>query len=211
MALNPITQLMQDWRAGAEGAEAQLLKMVYPAMKEIAGRQLRHAKQFTLRPTELANDVFMQMRKNFGQDAENSTQFYALAAHMIRCIVVDHIREVQAQKRGSQFEIVTLEFASAVTVDNTVERSDWLALDCALNSLFPRMFPRTPIFTNQNASVLKTAGIPTFFQSNPLKTQAKTIPNPTPPAAIAANKIIQCRPKSCSKVVQNQCQTTCVD
>lgn len=135
MALNPITQLMKDWRTGAEGAEAQLLKMVYPAMKEIAGRQLRHAKQFTLRPTELANDVFMQMRKNFGQDTQNSTQFYALAAHMIRCIIVDHIREVQAQKRGWQFEIVTLEFAGAETVENAVERTDWLALDSALNSL----------------------------------------------------------------------------
>ena len=135
MAANPITQLIHDWRAGSEGAEAQLLKMVYPAMKEIAGRQLRQAKQFTLRPTELANDVFMQMRKSFGQDTENSTQFYALAAHMIRCIIVDHIREVQALKRGSEFEIVTLEFASTETVENAVERTDWLALDSALNSL----------------------------------------------------------------------------
>lgn len=85
MALKPITQLINDWRSGADGAEEKLLKMVYPAMKEIAGRQLRQAKQFTLRPTELANDVFMQMRKTFGLDTENSTQFYALAAHMIRC------------------------------------------------------------------------------------------------------------------------------
>ncbi len=135
MALNPITQLMHDWRMGAEGAETRLLKMVYPAMKEIAGRQLRQAKQFTLRPTELANDVFMQMRKSFGQDTENSTQFYALAAHMIRCIIVDHIREVKAQKRGSEFEIVTLEFARQETVENEVELTDWLALDSALTSL----------------------------------------------------------------------------
>lgn len=135
MAHKPITQLINDWRTGADGAETLLLKMVYPVMKEIAGRQLRQAKQFTLRPTELANDVFMQMRKTYGQDTANSTQFYALAAHMIRCIIVDHIREVQAQKRGSQFEIVTLEFASAETVENAVDRTDWLALDSALNLL----------------------------------------------------------------------------
>ena len=135
MAHKPITQLINDWRTGADGAETLLLKMVYPVMKEIAGRQLRQAKQFTLRPTELANDVFMQMRKTYGQDTANSTQFYALAAHMIRCIIIDHIREVQAQKRGSQFEIVTLEFASAETVENAVDRTDWLALDSALNSL----------------------------------------------------------------------------
>jgi RNA polymerase sigma factor (TIGR02999 family) len=135
VAFNPITQLMQDWRAGTEGAEAQLLKLVYPAMKEIAGRQLRKARQFTLRPTELANDVFMQMRKSFGQDTENSTQFYALAAHMIRCFIVDHIREVQAQKRGTQFEIVSLEFAGTVIVEQAAETTDWLALDIALTSL----------------------------------------------------------------------------
>ncbi len=135
MALKPITQLISDWRSGADGAEEKLLKMVYPAMKEIAGRQLRQAKQFTLRPTELANDVFMQMRKTFGQDTENSTQFYALAAHMIRCFIVDHIRAVQAQKRGSEFEIVTLEFASTQTAEPNIERTDWLALDNALNSL----------------------------------------------------------------------------
>jgi RNA polymerase sigma factor (TIGR02999 family) len=135
MALNPITQLIHDWRAGAQGAEAELLKMVYPAMKEIAGRQLRQAKQFTLRPTELANDVFMQMRKSFGQDTDNSTQFYALAAHMIRCFIVDHIREVQAKKRGFEFELVTLEFASTVVTDEPTERTDWLALDAALESL----------------------------------------------------------------------------
>ena len=48
---NPITQLIQDWRAGSDGAEAQLLKMVYPAMKQIAGRQLRrvHADAQKLR------------------------------------------------------------------------------------------------------------------------------------------------------------------
>ena len=135
MALKPITQLINDWRAGADGAEEKLLKMVYPVMKEIAHKQLRHSRQFTLRPTELANDVFMQMRKSFGQDTENSTQFYALAAHMIRCFIVDHIRAVQAQKRGSGFEIVTLEFASAETVENAIERTDWLALDSALVSL----------------------------------------------------------------------------
>ena len=135
MTLNPITQLMQEWRSGVVDAETQLLKMVYPAMKEIASRQLRQAKQFTLRPTELANDVFMQMRKTFGQDTANSKQFYALAAHMIRCIIVDHIRAVQAQKRGAEFGLVTLEFASAEVVDNGIEPTDWLALDRALISL----------------------------------------------------------------------------
>jgi RNA polymerase sigma-70 factor, ECF subfamily len=132
---NPITQLIQDWRTGVDGAETQLLKMVYPAMKQIAGRQLRQAGQFTLRPTELANDVFMQMRKSYGRDTENSTQFYALAAHMIRCFIVDHVRQSLAKKRGAGFEIVSLEFAVEASADEPVETADWLALDIALNAL----------------------------------------------------------------------------
>jgi len=130
-----ITQLIQDWREGVDGAEAQLLKIVYPAMKAIAFQQLRKSKQFTLRPTELASDVFMQMRKNFGQDTENTKQFYALAAHMIRCFIVDHIREAMAKKRGADFEMVSLEFASAAVVENPVQFTDWLALDNALIAL----------------------------------------------------------------------------
>ena len=77
----------------------------------------------------------MQMRKSYGRDTENSTQFYALAAHMIRCFIVDHVRQSLAQKRGSAFEIVSLEFASTAIAEDAVETSDWLALDGALNAL----------------------------------------------------------------------------
>ena len=117
MALKPITQLINDWRSGADGAEEKLLKMVYPAMKEIAGRQLRQAKQFTLRPTELANDVFMQMRKTFGQDTENSTQFYALAAHMIRCpggAALFYVVEHQGIARMTILKVVLMLVANGV-------------------------------------------------------------------------------------------------
>ena len=136
MALKPITQLINDWRTGTEGAEEKLLKMVYPAMKEIAGRQLRQAKQFTLRPTELANDVLMQMREGAGLDAESTKHFYALAARMIRFLIVDHIRANQAQKRGSDIVFVELEFAeSEAGNDNPADKLDWLALDAALIEL----------------------------------------------------------------------------
>ena len=136
MALKPITQLINDWRTGTEGAEEKLLKMVYPAMKEIAGRQLRQAKQFTLRPTELANDVLMQMREGAGLDAESTKHFYALAARMIRFLIVDHIRANQAQKRGSDVVFVELEFAeSEAGNDNPADKLDWLALDAALVEL----------------------------------------------------------------------------
>ena len=130
-----VTQLIQDWRAGSTTAEAELLKMVYPSIKEIAGRQLRKSKQLTLRPTELANDVFMKMREQTGWGTENSSQFYALAARIIRFLIVDHIRERLTEKRGSGHEFVELEFATSVPATNTPENFDWLALDDALTAL----------------------------------------------------------------------------
>ncbi len=136
MASSPITQLIHDWRSGVDGSEAQLLKLVYPAMKEIAGRQLRQAKQFTLRPTELANDVFMQMREGAGMDAVSTKHFYALAARMIRFLIVDHIRANQAQKRSAGFAFVEVEFAvSEVDGRDPAQQLDWLALDAALIEL----------------------------------------------------------------------------
>lgn len=136
MALNPITELISDWRTGADGAEDRLLKIVYPALKEIAGRQLRQAKQFTLRPTQLANDALMQMREGAGVDAGSSKHFYALAARMIRFLIVDHIRANQAQKRGSDVEFIELEFAaSEAGGTNPADKLDWLALDQALVEL----------------------------------------------------------------------------
>jgi RNA polymerase sigma factor (TIGR02999 family) len=136
VTLSPITQLIHDWRAGVDGAEAQLLKLVYPAMKEIAGRQLRQANQLTLRPTELANDVFMKMRAGAGLDAASTKHFYALAARMIRFLIVDHIRANQAQKRGAGISFVELEFAAAHEgATDPAERLDWLALDAALLEL----------------------------------------------------------------------------
>lgn len=136
MALNPITELISDWRAGSDGAEAKLLKMVYPAMKEIAGRHLRQANQLTLRPTQLANDVLMQMREGAGLDAQSTKHFYALAARMIRFLIVDHIRANQAQKRGSDVVFVELEFAASEAGGiNPADNLDWLALDTALVAL----------------------------------------------------------------------------
>ncbi len=134
--MSNITALMSDWRAGQPGAESALLKHVYPVIKQIAGRHLRNSKQFTLRPTELANDVFMQIRaggENIG--VENSKQFYALAARMVRFLIVDHIREARAQKRGSEFEVVELKFAENTAIDEHRAPTDWVALDQALTAL----------------------------------------------------------------------------
>jgi RNA polymerase sigma factor (TIGR02999 family) len=130
-----LTQLIFAWRNGDSAAETDLFRHVYPIMKEIAYKHLRATKQQTLRPTELANDVLMQIRAGeAGFDFANSAQFYTLSARMIRCLIVDHVRDVKAMKRGRDYELVELDFGKEVAADQQ-NQTDWMALDQALTAL----------------------------------------------------------------------------
>ena len=133
--MSSITQLISSWRAGDSKAETELLKLVYPEIKIIARQQLRKNRQCTLRPTEIANDVFMKLRGESGASTNNSAQLYALSAHMIRCFIVDHIRQAQALKRGSDYELINLDFAKPDFSEASFGPMDWLTLDEALNAL----------------------------------------------------------------------------
>jgi RNA polymerase sigma factor (TIGR02999 family) len=130
-----VTTLLTQWRAGNNDAETALLNTVYPVIKAIAFKQLRQAGNFTLRPTELANDAFMQMRQQANLSVENSGHFYAIAARMIRYLIVDHIRERTAQKRGGNVEFIDLELAREQGSGDPLEKFDWLGLDTALGAL----------------------------------------------------------------------------
>ena len=99
---------------------------------------LTRSSQWTLRPTELANDVLMALRAGEAESSfnfNNSAQLFTLAARMIRCMVVDHIREARAKKRGGEVEWVELELAGNEAIEEDGRKLDWLALDQALKAL----------------------------------------------------------------------------
>lgn len=136
--MSGLTRLISQWRQGDAAAEAALFRDVYPILREMASGQLRKSSQWTLRPTELANDVLMALRAGEAESSHtynNSAQLFALAARMIRCMVVDHIREASAKKRGSEIEWVAFEFAANEAVHEDGRQLDWLALDEALKAL----------------------------------------------------------------------------
>lgn len=129
-----LTKLITEWQAGEKAAEGELLKLVYPAMRAIASKQLRFQQQWTLRPTELANDVFMKLRSEVDVEFSDSIQLYGLVARMIRFEIVDHIRQRSSKKRGSDFSFVNLEHAAGLSSPQ-MQNPDWLALDHALTQL----------------------------------------------------------------------------
>jgi RNA polymerase sigma factor (TIGR02999 family) len=131
---NALTQLIQRWQNGEQDAEKQVCAAILPYIHAQAALQLRNHKQRTLRATELADDVFIELRDCF--DAfSNTREIKSLSVRMVRMAIIGHIRSRMAQKRGSQFQYVELSSAVNVAQPESITDHDWLLLDLALNDL----------------------------------------------------------------------------
>lgn len=129
-----ITRLLQDWRGGDRRAEAQLLDCIYPALRRLARQRLARSGQVTLRATELANDAYFELARQREVPFQNRAHFYAIAAHAIRRLLVDHLRERSALKRGGDLLRVTLQ-AGDEPVAPAADLADALDLDRLLERL----------------------------------------------------------------------------
>jgi RNA polymerase sigma factor (TIGR02999 family) len=127
-----VTQLLLDWRNGDQRALDQLMPLVYDELHRLAEHYMRSERpDHTLQPTALVHEAYLRL---MGMDVplENRVHFFAIAAQVMRRILVDHARKYQYAKRGSGARKVSLDEA----IDLTEERSaDLIALDDALKSL----------------------------------------------------------------------------
>ena len=133
-----VTVLLADLSAGLPGAADRLAAVVMAELRRIADRAMRRESDgHTLQPTELVDEALMRLLGQRSATWANRSQFYAVAAQMIRRILVDHARQRHRLKRDHGVR-VTLEEG----VTESPERSrDLLALDDALqqlDSLAPR-------------------------------------------------------------------------
>lgn len=130
-----VTVLLARWREGDQAARDELLMAVYPALREMAARQLGpDASGFTLRPTELAHEAYVRLHaQRLGW--ENREHFQAIVATVLRRVVVDYLRRRSNLKRGSGVPFIPLDEldeASTPVVDDSV---DWVRVDEALTGL----------------------------------------------------------------------------
>lgn len=136
MTSTSITQLLSRWRQGDRGAESALIETVYPILRQIAQAQIRRNSGIaTLQATELANEAFEKIRDLQTLELRDREHFFAMAATVIRRVLIDYIRERGAEKRGGGLNFVELSEAldeHAATLDDTV---DWLAIDQGLVEL----------------------------------------------------------------------------
>jgi RNA polymerase sigma factor (TIGR02999 family) len=131
-----ITELLTAWREGNRAAEAELMRLVYPVLRDLARARVgKMPSGFTLRATELVNEAYTRLAGS-NIDWRNRAHFFAVAARAIRNIVVDYVRAQGAEKRGGDLPFVSLELAAeASDVDGVDLRVDWLSVHAALLEL----------------------------------------------------------------------------
>jgi RNA polymerase sigma factor (TIGR02999 family) len=128
-----ITRMLGELRAGSKEAESRLIEAVYPELRRIAGHYLRAERPgHTLQATALVNEAWLQLVGQKDTDWQDRSHFFAVAAQLMRRILVDYARQKKAQKREGARQRVELTDGLAVSE----ERLDEIILiDEALNRL----------------------------------------------------------------------------
>jgi len=128
-----VTRLLHEWAGGSESALERLADLVYPELHRIAAQYLRKERQgHTLQPTALVNEAFMRLAQRPDRQWNDRTHFFAVAARIVRNVLVDHARSREAAKRGSGALTVALVESTARVQAPDVNLLD---LDTALREL----------------------------------------------------------------------------
>lgn len=128
-----VTQLLVDWRNGNNDALNQLMPLVYDELRDLAKRYMRRENvSHTLQTNALVNEAYLRLVNQQNVDWQNRAHFFAIAAQVMRHLLVDHARSKQYAKRGGGAVQVTLDEGLAVSDGNSVEL---LALHQALERL----------------------------------------------------------------------------
>jgi RNA polymerase sigma factor (TIGR02999 family) len=131
-----ITRLLQDWRKGDKQALERLIPLVYEELHLIASRHMaREWRAGALQTTALVSEAYVKLVNQRGVEWQSRAHFFAIAATVMRRIVIDHARREHGQKRGGEAIAVPVDDAAAVAQPVTLDAIDALALDRALTKL----------------------------------------------------------------------------
>jgi RNA polymerase sigma factor (TIGR02999 family) len=134
-----ITRLLKAWSGGNQAALARLAERVYPELRLMARRYMRNERLAnTLQTTALVHEVYLRLVDVTKVELHERAQFFAMAAQMMRRILVDAARARSAHKRGGGAVKVNLD--ETAVLSSTPNRLI-LALDEALIA-FSQVAPR---------------------------------------------------------------------
>jgi RNA polymerase sigma factor (TIGR02999 family) len=127
-----VTRLLLSWSRGERSALDELTPYLYTELRRLAASYLRKERQdHTLQPTALVHEAYLRLVDQTQVESRSRAHFFAIAANLMRQILVDHARRHHALKRGSGMKAV-LEEAAGVAVKPQV---DFVAVNEALEKL----------------------------------------------------------------------------
>jgi RNA polymerase sigma factor (TIGR02999 family) len=129
----PVTKLLLRWRDGDRDALEQLMPLVYAELRRMARNHLsRERGDHTLQSTALVHEAYLRLAGQDPPQWQNRAHFFAIAARIMRQILVDHARAREAAKRGKGVRTLLLD--EAILHPQKVDM-DVIALDKALTEL----------------------------------------------------------------------------
>lgn len=130
-----VTDLLLAWGTGGPGVEARLIPVVYGELHRMARQALRgeaRDRSHTLQTTALVHELYLRLVDQHRVAWQHRAHFFAIAARMLRRILVDHARGLHAQKRGEGVPAITL---VDTIVEEPAQNAEIAALDEALTRL----------------------------------------------------------------------------
>lgn len=129
-----ITRLLQAWNDGSRDALDALMPLVFDELHRQAARFLRRERSdHTLQTTALINEAYLKLIDQNRVNWESRTHFFAIAANLMRRVLVDYARAKNRDKRGG--DLVKMSLDEAGDVAGKENGVDLTALDEALSKL----------------------------------------------------------------------------
>lgn len=130
---NDVTALLVQWRGGDEGALQRLVPLVHEELRRIARRQMAGERaSHTLQPTALVNEAYLRLLQVNRVTFKDRAHFLAMAARVMRRVLVDFARARRYQKRRAGMEMVEFDEGLPVTDESA---AGVVALDDAIEAL----------------------------------------------------------------------------
>ncbi|HTX39080.1 MAG TPA: ECF-type sigma factor, partial [Bryobacteraceae bacterium] len=105
-----ITQLLERWQRGDDGAVEGLAPLVYGRLHAIAEAYLHNERpDHTLQPTAVVNEVFLDLLHVRRVSLKDRAHFFAFAARLTRRVLIDSARKAKSEKRGAGWQRAPLD------------------------------------------------------------------------------------------------------
>jgi RNA polymerase sigma factor (TIGR02999 family) len=131
-----VTGLLLAWRQGDPAALPRLMPLIYGELRRLAARFMAAERSdHTLEPTALVHEAYLRLAGGSTPSWQDRAHFFAVAAQLMRRLLVDHARARRRAKRGSGARVLPLDAAAGVGAPDGGSPVDLLALDRSLTDL----------------------------------------------------------------------------